>query len=929
MASKVVVRSITLMAAVCCLAGIGADRASAQAVVVTATPSSLSFGVPSNGSTSAPQTTTLTLTGGDGPTSIAIGSVTPPSNSDFKITSDTCSGKTITSPGACSLDVTFKSTQDPGHLEFGNFQIPYTLNAVPQDPKFISLTGASGALKLFNPINVEPSNPNAGNPNDFAFGSAIVNLSCSTGFHARLSSSPDGSGNVMADNFLTLAINGDPVEAGSPAGNVCTSGFASDGSAADCFTEAYRTAANSPAGIFGQNPDNFTNADNGVLDGGAAGGIPPIDVSSYLASIATIEGPPTQTPVTFSLVDRGGKVASSTLFLVTDCAAPGVQTGGTLTGNPLDPAKPESLVQDFPFNTAPGNHITLTANFLGADTFDPNGAATPNVNDTGIRQENFPPMVTGTSVAPAVCIKLNGEVAADGQTKLCKAFTITCTDPVTGIAAGKNCPQKQAVAAANKLFFETKLDSPDAVVIAPGTGPGLLEGTDTWATATTAMGALKPCSVDTPPLFPDDDGEVSGQLCPQNPLTEFKGAGDPISGSTPRGVNSTFIPVLNVPLPFSTFTTTPPMTTAGWVNSQTVTINFTSNPATYGGPNPNGFTPAAIASLTYGTQTPVPDPTFGVNGDVTNSNASGTGACPGLTVGPFASSTTPINFGADGIFNNVHYFATDCAGTEELAFTPSANPNQNWASFKTATIKIDTVAPTISAITFDPSSTGNIFASGQKVHPLFTCSDDRSGIASCVGTGGVAGDGTGLLNTMGTGSKTFTVTATDNAGNVTTSSVTYQLVGSSELVMLNLTKLTVNAGTSLVFRFGVINFGPAVANNVVFKTTLPGGVTFNSNSAGFGTVSCVPGSCADMPAPPSSCSVSAGVVTCNIPTVGLITKLTGVLVKITVNVPAGTTVGSIIKDTATVKAVNTDPISFDNTATSVTQVCSTTGWCPH
>ena len=315
------------------------------------------------------------------------------------------------------------------------------------------------------------------------------------------------------------------------------------------------------------------------------------------------------------------------------------------------------------------------------------------------------------------------------------------------------------------------------------------------------------------------------------------------------------------------------MTAAGWVNSQTVKINFTSNPAAYSGPNPNGFTAAPIASLTYGTQTPVPDPTFSGSGDTTNSN----GTCPASPGGAFNSSTTPINFGADGTFNNVHYFATDCAGTEELLFTPSDDPNKNWASFKTVTINIDTVAPTISAITFNPSSTGNIFAAGQVVHPLFTCNDDRSGIASCLGTGGVLGDGSGLLNTTGTGTKTFTVTAFDNAGNMTTSFVQYQVVGSSELAIFNLTKLTVNAGSSLAFRFGVINLGPTVANNVVFKTTLPAGVTFSS--AGFGTVSCVPGSCVDIASLPSACSFAAGVVTCNIPTVGLITKLTGVLVK--------------------------------------------------
>jgi uncharacterized repeat protein (TIGR01451 family) len=916
MASKVVVRSITLMAAVCCLAGFGAHRASAQSVVTS--PTHVSLGVPAVLSSSPLQTVSLVVTGSGSITvsSVSIAAISPAvgTTPDFAITSDNCTGVQVTAPGVCTVGLTFTPQAAGLRTATLNFQYP---NGDGTSTVQVPLNGAAGAIKLFDSMLVEPSAP--GTPGPTPPGKAVksntLNLSCPNtdspaGIIARLSSLPDGSGKVFQDNLIQIVRNADPA-------NVCAGGTG-DGGFNSCFQQSYESVAGS---FLNKDPDT-TPVGDGTFTG--TYGVAPIDISSFLV-------PGSQT-LEFDLVDvglppsqSGAFLGASTLHLVTNCTASSVTTGGTITGNPLDPGNPASLIQDFPFNTNPNTHITFSANFVAADTFDANGPATPNTKDTGILQSAFPPMVQGTSVAPAVCIRLNGEESTDGlHTKLCKAFTITCTDPVTGVSAGKNCPQKQAVAAANALFFETKLDSPDAPVIAPGTGPGLLEGTDTWATTL----PLAPCSTDTPALFPNDDGEESGQLCPQNPLTEFKGTGDPISGSTPRGVNSTFIPVLNVPLPFSTFTTTPPTTAAGWVNSRTVTINFTSNPAAYSGPNPNGFTPAPIASLTYGTQTPVPDPTFPVSGDVTNSNPAGTGACPSIPVAPFNSSTAPINFGADGVFSNVHYFATDCARTEELVFTPSADPNQNWASFKTATIKIDTVAPTISAITFNPSSTGNIFASGQIVHPLFTCNDDRSGIASCLGTGGVAGDGSGILNTTGTGTKTFTVTATDNAGNVTTSSpVTYQVVGSSELVIFNLTKLTVNAGTSLAFRFGVINFGPAVANNVVFKTTLPAGVTFSS--AGFGTVTCVPGSCADIPAPPNSCSVASGVVTCNIPTVGLITKLTGVLVKITVNVPSNATVGSIIKDTATVKAANSDPISFDNTATSATQVCSTSGRCPH
>jgi Domain of unknown function DUF11 len=916
---KVVVRSITLIAAVCCLAGFGARRASAQSVVTS--PTHVSLGVPAVLSSSPLQTVSLVVTGSGSITvsSVSIAAISPAVGTapDFAITSDNCTGVQVTAPGVCTVGLTFTPQAAGLRTATLNFQYPNgDGTTMVQTP----LNGAASAIKLFDSMLVEQSAQGTPGPNPpgKAVKSNTLNLSCPTptlapnGIFARLSSLPDGSGKVFQDNYIQVTS---PQTDG--AANVCTGGTG-DGEFNSCFQQSYESVAGN---FLNKDPDT-TPVGNATFTG--TYGVAPIDVSGFLV-------PGTQT-VEFDLEDvgfppsqNGAFLGASTLHLVTNCTASSVTTGGTITGNPLDPNNPATLIQDFPFNTNPGTHITFNANFVGANTFDANGPATPNVADTGILQAAFPPMVTGTSVAPAVCIRLNGEVAADGTTKLCKAFTITCTDPMTGIAAGVNCPQGAAVAAANKLFFETKLDSPDAVVIAPGTGPGLLEGTDTWATTL----PLAPCSTDTPALFPGDDGEESGQLCPQNPLTEFKGTGDPISGSTPRGVNSTFIPVLNVPLPFSTFTTTPPMTAAGWVNSQTVTINFTSNPPTYTGSNPNGFTPAPIASLTYGTQTPVPDPTFPVAGDVTNSNPAGTGACPAIPVGPFNSSTTPINFGADGIFNNVHYFATDCARTEELVFTPNADPNKNWASFHTATIKIDTVKPTVNTITLtSPSSpTGNIFGVGQTVTANFTCSDDRSGVASCLGPGNLPSGGTFKTTSTKVGTQqTFTVTAKDNAGNVTTSSVTYQVVGSAELAILNLTKLTVNAGTSLVFRFGVIDLGPTVANNVVFKTTLPAGVAFSS--AGFGTVSCVPGSCADVQSLPASCSMSSGVVMCNIPTVGLITKLTGVVVKITVNVPSGATVGSIIKDTATANAANADPISFDNTATSVTEVCSTSGKCP-
>jgi len=52
-------------------------------------------------------------------------------------------------------------------------------------------------------------------------------------------------------------------------------------------------------------------------------------------------------------------------------------------------------------------------------------------------------------------------------------------------------------------------------------------------------------------------------------------------------------------------------------------------------------------------------------------------------------------------------------------------------------------------------------------------------------------------------------------------SVTYQIVGSSELLLLNFARPTVNQGSNLTYSIAVVNLGPSVANNVIVTDTLP------------------------------------------------------------------------------------------------------------
>jgi uncharacterized repeat protein (TIGR01451 family) len=890
-------RLLALVAGLCCVMGVG--TAEAQAPTASLSPSSLTFGVPTGSTVSAPETVTFAVTGAG---SVTLGTVNS-SNADFAIATDNCTGMTVTAPGSCTVSVTFTPTSAAGTLETGILNFPTTANGTPTVP----LSGAAGAIKLFDPINVAASNPHASLNNLFAFKSETLSVSCAGSPTATLSSSPDGLGNVVVDNFLSLNTTGatqpTPITTGNLVGNVCPAGGPADQGQNDCFTSAYQNAA-SGGGLDGTNPDTFANASNGVLSGGAAGGVPAINVNAQFSGNTT--------SATVTLLDGGGEVASSSLFLVTSCSSGGVQTGGTITANPLNPNQPGSLTPDFPFNTTSGKHITFSTNFLSANTFD--GVTTPSTGDTGLNQTQFAALVANSSAAPAVCIRLSGEVASDGVTPLCKAFTITCTDS-SGTSAGANCPQS----AARTLLFETKLDSPDPIpAFAPGTGPGLLMGTDDW------VANAAPCVT-----FGPNDGAVSNQLCPQNPLTEFKGTGDPISGSTPRGVNSTFIPVFNMPLP----QTTPAVVGqngAGWVNNPNVVVNFVSNPASYTGTGGNGFVAAPILSLTYGiapASNPVPDPTFPVTGDVVNTNSVACPAAPTPSALPYASTATFNNL-ADGHYT-LHYFATDCASTEELAFNPNSSPSVNWASFRTVAINVDTTKPTVGPITFTPPSSGNIFAVGEPVKVTFSCADTLSGVASCVGTSSAPGSspiqgspsgGTFTFSTLTatSGPQTFTVTAKDNAGNTLTSApVTYQVVGSSDLALLDIASFTVKTGKNLTYNVAVLNLGPSVADDVVVTDTLPANTSFVS--AGFGTVTCTLSGCSDIAGSGTACSLSGNTVTCNIPTVGLLLKSwTGALIKVTVKVNA--TAGTTLKDTASVTAANTDPHTGNNSATAQTRV---------
>ena len=106
--------------------------------------------------------------------------------------------------------------------------------------------------------------------------------------------------------------------------------------------------------------------------------------------------------------------------------------------------------------------------------------------------------------------------------------------------------------------------------------------------------------------------------------------------------------------------------------------------------------------------------------------------------------------------------------TPGRSYTCSAS-NEFGNASNSVTIKVDSISPTVVVKT--PAS-GATYSLNQIVAAAYTCTDVKSGVASC--TGSVA-DGA-HISTSTAGMQTFAVTATDNAGNTLTKSVPYSVL---------------------------------------------------------------------------------------------------------------------------------------------------------
>lgn len=781
-------------------------QSGSQPPPVSVSPGNLAFGVPTGSTTSAPETATVSITAtSSSPISFGTASVSQSGSvnysGDFAVSGSSCNGQTYTSAATCQLAVTFTPSTSAGTLESATLTIPNNAGNLT-----VALTGAYGAIQLWTSTTVQPSLASASFTNVYTIASANLNLSCPSSPVATLSGTPDGKGNVMVDNYITLAINGTPVATGLssngyssvypdqdgyssapaayPPGNVCQGSDAypdtQGNTYPECFSAAYRSYVDSatPSPLLGVNTDSIANS-NAIIppvNNNTAGGVAPLGTlggsgndlgTNFFAPYLAAKGG-TTVPATFEAVDAGGYFETSTVFLVTNCSLAGVAPGGSVTGNPISPTDSSTQTQTASFDSSPGTNISVTTSVaVAAQNGDSVPTVTPTFTDIGIPQSLFYQLVGGTSAAPAVCMRLSGELDIYGQ-PMCKGIWVQCYAPPTDTSApnpgettGNNC--NPSTTTLRYIYNVVQFASPDGPTngynylygpvpagsataadacsnvvpggsCANGTGPGLLMGGDNWLATDCVTAQTCPASGPNTKTPPTDTiyaqancaltGALTGDLCPLSVLTQFFGAADAKGGGTAPVVNSIYVPVVNMPVP------PPPTVTLansnGWVNTQSPNVTFIANPASYPTTTPsstipqnNNFTAAPAYAVTYGITSytsSLPDTTYPVPGDNTlyNSTSGSTGfvspLCGSLTTASFTTAPTSIAAGSDGLFN-LHYFTTDCALTEGLIFNPQGSAlttaTANWASFPYTTFGVDSQTPAVGTCTLVTSPNSN------------------------------------------------------------------------------------------------------------------------------------------------------------------------------------------------------------------------------
>lgn len=155
---------------------------------------------------------------------------------------------------------------------------------------------------------------------------------------------------------------------------------------------------------------------------------------------------------------------------------------------------------------------------------------------------------------------------------------------------------------------------------------------------------------------------------------------------------------------------------------------------------------------------------------LTTPTAGATYELGALVLADYACADEPNGSGLDSCVGTVaNGAAVDTGSLGQKTFTVDASDHAGNTESKTVSYTVvDTDGPSIVVNTPAP---GAVYGVGELVAADYSCSDAESGIATCVGS---VPDGA-RIDTATPGEKTFTVNATDNAGNPASKSVSYSV----------------------------------------------------------------------------------------------------------------------------------------------------------
>jgi hypothetical protein len=405
-------------------------------------------------------------------------------------------------------------------------------------------------------------------------------------------------------------------------------------------------------------------------------------------------------------------------------------------------------------------------------------------------------------------------------------------------------------------------------------------------------------------------------------------------------------------------------------NNGNCQLDFLVHPANPPVPWLNGYLPAPPATFFWGQGAPavVPYPNANLNsnywipvpaGDTAyyNPNPIFSSSCPSANnsanAGPctwdvLANKPTTIlsalGVSVDGRYT-IHWSSSDTVGISEkniqvlnsspcpdpLGIGPFTPPCYSTTYFTTV-VNVDSTPPVITGAFSVVGNPVGTFYQGDTVYPVYTCSDNLSGVANCagnvVGTPGSvcpldpASVKSTQLITSSPGTFPYPpATATDCAGNMSTSSApsTYTVVPMVNLQINTIPLLSLNTTIPgllpLTYGAAVTNLSSATAGDITVATTftsLPNGV--GPASANIYTVTCSNSPCTlkgitlTAPVP---CVVSGLTVTCSVSSLGPASAKTGLWMEIVLPVSKIAKAGTF-KSTSTV-------YSSDHAFNSVTE----------